>query len=78
MGTVSIIVKLQPMLKNHAAISRKQRTGLLRQSSRIHVTMLKTASIKVFFQQFREWCLTRRGHDWFRPTWLCVQSLQPF
>jgi hypothetical protein len=47
-GTVNIIVTEQPILMNHAKISRKQRRGLLRQSSLIQATMLKINSFKLF------------------------------
>jgi hypothetical protein len=38
-GTVSIIVNAHPILSAHANISRKQRRGLLCQSSWIHIAV---------------------------------------
>lgn len=54
-GTVSIIVKLQAMLSTQAKISRKHRTGLLAQSSRIQSRVFLKSSFKAFYQQFQEW-----------------------
>ena len=78
-GTVNIIVKLQPMLIIHAKISSVHLRGLLFQSSLTQSLMLYTTSeIKESYLLFRGWCSVPRDLHWLCLVRPCVQYAQLF
>ncbi len=71
------IVRAQPILRTQAMLSRQKRIRLLFQSLQTHSQIPFSTVFTVSCQQFPEWCLARRGRDWFRQVWPCVQSSVP-